>query len=112
MLGLGRPHDGPSGSDDGESEGNDNGSGFHFFVPNKAQVMAASNGVPVRFSLNRCAKCKHQSKGTYYCRVSNLHLYAPDWEEVNPMRPWVPPTGFLQWLRTDGPVKGCRVRRQ
>ncbi|CAN0497702.1 unnamed protein product, partial [Ectocarpus sp. 12 AP-2014] len=65
--------------------------------------------IPRRFKCSRCAKCKYQSKGTFYCRVNQLHLVAPGWEDADQTATWDPPRGFLKWLRNAGPVVGCET---
>lgn len=67
--------------------------------------------IPVRFTpCPRCAKCKYQSKGSFYCRARALHLFAPGWDAADQTKRWDIPRGFLRWLRHEGPVEGCKVR--
>lgn len=53
-----------------------------------------------------------RTQGTFYCRVNQLHLLAPGWEDADQKATWKPPPGFLRWLRDQGPVVGCKVRGQ
>ena len=73
-------------------------------------LLPSATTIPQRFSCSRCAKCKHQSKGTFYCRVILLHLFAPSWEDADQSKAWEIPRGFLKWLRREGPVERCEVR--
>ena len=74
-------------------------------------LLPSATAIPQRFSCSRCAKCKHQSKGAFYCRVILLHLFAPSWEDLDQETAWDIPRGFLKWLRREGPLEGCEVRQ-
>lgn len=52
----------------------------------------------------------YATQGTFYCRVNQLHLWAPGWDDEDQKKPWDPPRNFLKWLRNSGPVVGCEVR--
>ncbi|CAM9761413.1 unnamed protein product, partial [Hapterophycus canaliculatus] len=65
--------------------------------------------IPQSFKCWRCAKCKYQSKSTFYCRVNQLHLLAPGWNNPNQRATWDPPEGFFAWLRTSAYVEGCET---
>lgn len=78
--------------------------------PDGDGLVPSTNSIPVRFSCSRCTKCKYQSRGTFYCRVSQLHLLAPAWDEHDQTKRWEIPRGYLKWLRREGPVEGCEVR--
>ena len=99
-------------ADHGTSEGRGNGeAGRDNGGDGDDRLLPSATVIPQRFACSRCAKCKHQSKGTYYCRVILLHLFAPSWEDADQGRPWEIPRGFLKWLRREGPLEGCEVRQ-
>lgn len=95
---------GETGGHHGTRQGGGSGGGDNGLLPN-------ATAIPQRFSCSRCAKCKHQSKGTFYCRVILLHLFAPSWEDIDQETAWDIPRGFLKWLRREGPLEGCKVRQ-
>ncbi|CAN0004930.1 unnamed protein product [Choristocarpus tenellus] len=74
----------------------------------EGRTLIPGKKIPRDFKCNSCTKCKHQRKGTFYCRVEHLHLVAPDCDSTDQETPWSPPEGFFTWLRTEGYVE-CKT---